>query len=118
MGKLMNTDRSKQKLVLLITLASFFLIVLGMKFSCTKGNFGNPKQCPTATVEDIAKQKLSVEQHIQDLSLSVTVIILALAFKELLPVFRFLVPVTEHIPLQQNLLPDKSSPRAPPLVFS
>ncbi len=116
MGKLMNTDRSKQKLVLLITLASFFLIVTGIKFSCSKGNFGNSKQCPTATVEDIAKQKLSVEQHIQDLS--VTVLISALAFKYLLPVFRFLVPVTEHIPLQQNLLPDKSSPRAPPLVFS
>ncbi len=62
MGNQVRTFGSKRQLAVIITVATFFFVFLGMRIPYIKGDFHKPKQRPRAVAENILKAKEAVAQ--------------------------------------------------------
>jgi len=62
MGNQARTFGNKRQLAVIITVATFFFVFLGMRIPYIKGDFHKPKQRPRAVAENILKTKEAVAQ--------------------------------------------------------
>jgi hypothetical protein len=57
-----RTIGNKRQLAVIITVATFFFVFLGMRIPYIKGDFHKPKQRPRAVAENILKTKEAIAQ--------------------------------------------------------
>lgn len=62
MNCLKKTIGNKRQLAVIITVATFFFVFLGMRIPYIKGDFHKPKQRPRAVAENILKTKEAAAQ--------------------------------------------------------
>lgn len=107
---------NKRQLAVIITVATFFFVFLGMRIPYIKGDFHKPKQRPRAVVENVLKVKEAVTQnnlksHHAD---SAVIVDLSSLYANLETVVEVkpAIPQTLYVSKPTS---EQSPPRAPPL---
>ncbi|MDK9719308.1 MAG: hypothetical protein OEL57_15610 [Trichlorobacter sp.] len=113
-----KTFGNKRQLAVIITVATFFFVFLGMRIPYIKGDFHKPKQRPRAVAENILKAKETAAQQNLKKHHADGAVIINFPFQDANPEVAVKVkPVVTQLFYTPKPTSKQSPPRAPPLYF-